>query len=475
MEPPRDLLLTFLQYPDTSLTEDEILLLWMYLSSRLKGLSTSEGRRVQVRDAGSVDRSTGPDVRNATLILNGVRRTGAVEIHRQTADWYAHEHHRDEGFNTVILHVVLTGEDEPVRRQDDQWVDTLVLEPHLPVLQSTLRSELGPSIEKRRRRVKRPCYREDPDESTFRETLGSIGMAWMTKRAALFREHSRDRFLRELIGALGYSRNHGAFDRLARRIRFGTFRDRLRQTHRTNRLEGLLLGRGGWFAEDRRFNRSIERRRQRWTTDWSGSTKRVDTDRWRRSGVRPHVRPVRRWIALGWATHRVLQRFDSWADWCRNDLVPVLKEKSRPAGIRQILSEVFRLPGGNYWNHHYSLGDDPHDSVPSPVGSTWFDQLLVNLIVPYLYFVSIRDRDEIVRDCVNETLRRMSPSLTNRRTRRVTRQWGFDNGDFDWKNALQQQGAIHLYKSGCRADRCDQCPFRNETRSADDQLFEKSR
>jgi hypothetical protein len=153
----------------------------------------------------------------------------------------------------------------------------------------------------------------------------------------------------------------------------------------------------------------------------------------------------------------------------------VLKEKRRPNGIRKVLSDVFRLPGGNYWNHHYSLGDDPHDSVPSPVGSTWFDQLVVNLIAPYLYFVSIRDGDETVRDSINETLRRMSPSLTNRRTRRVTRQWGFDAGDFDWENGLQQQGAIHLYKSGCRADRCDQCPFRNETRPAAEQLFEDSR
>lgn len=475
MEPPRDLLLTLLQYPDHSFNEDEILLLWKYLSPRIEDLTTVEGRHVQVLRPGTVDRASGPDVTDAALRLDGVRRVGDVEIHRQTSDWYAHEHHRNEAFNTVILHVVLAGENETVRRCDDRWIDTLVLETHLPYLKSMLRAELGPSVEERRRRVKRPCYRVDPEESEFWESLEKIGNAWMTKRAAQFRDAPGDRFIRELIGALGYSRNHEPFDRLARRIRFDRFRKWVRGTTTTRSLEGLLLGLGGWLSDDENsFNRSIRRRVKSWRRDWPGLSKRVDSEQWVRSGVRPHVRPYRRWIAFGWATSRVLSETENWSDWCLDVLLPLLTNEGL-SGVRGRLRETFRLPSVNYWHRHYSLRDDSHSSVPAPVGTGWFDPLVINVIFPYLYYISIRRGDESIRKLLKEQLHVMNPGLENRRTRRLTQQWGFESGSFEWKNGLQQQGAVHLYKEGCRKDRCGECPLRNEANAPEDTLFEKSR
>ncbi len=475
MEPPRDLLLTFLQYPDHAFTEDEILLLWKYLCPRLDNLTTVENRRIQVLGPGSVERASGPDVTEAILNLDGVRHVGDVEIHRQTSDWYLHEHHRDDSFNSVILHLVLKGEHKSVRRPDDQWVDTLVLEPHLPSLKDMLREELGPSVEERRRRVKRPCYRVEPKESEFHETLEKIGKTWMAKRAALFRDAPADRFLRELIGALGYSRNHESFDRLARRLRFHEFRGWIRRAETTHRLEGLLLGLGGWFDDGAScFNRSIFRRKIRWKEEWSGLSKRVDSDGWVRSGVRPHIRPYRRWVAFGWATRRVLKISENWSKWCHEELLPLLKTGDGLSDVKRRLRDAFRLPSVNYWRNHYSLSDDLHASVPAPIGSAWLDQLAVNVVLPYLYYVSIQRNDASVQEQVKEQLQAISPSLGNRRTRRLTRQWGFDSGDFKWENGLQQQGAVHLYKKGCRPGRCEQCPLRNEGKHSN-MLFEEPR
>jgi hypothetical protein len=298
----------------------------------------------------------------------------------------------------------------------------------------------------------------------------------MSKRAAQFRDTPPDRFLRELIGALGYSRNHEPFDRLARRINFDRFRERLRSTDATNSLEGFLLGLGGWLTDgDRSLNRTMRRRRKSWERDWSGLSRRVDSEQWVRSGVRPHVRPYRRWVAFGWAAFRVLREANSWSEWCYDRLFPLLNDGDGLSEARSRLREVFRLPSVNYWHRHYTLGDDTHSSVPSPVGTGWLDQLTINVILPYLYFVSVRRGDASAQRSVKEQLHGMNPSLGNRRTRRITRQWGFESGDFKWENGLQQQAAVHLYKMGCRMGRCEECPLRNDANPPEATLFEKSR
>lgn len=476
MEPPREQLLTLLHHPGHALNEEDLLLLWKYLCPRLDGLRTVRDNTVRVRDRGTVGRSVGPDVSDVTLELDGIRRSGDLEIHRQTADWYRHGHHRNSNFNTVVLHLVLTGAEEPVRRQDDHWVDTLVLEPYLDDVRDELREGIEPSVRERRRQVKRPCYREQPDEEKIGETLARAGDAWLAKRAGTFREEPRDGFVRELIGALGYTRNHDAFDRLARRSDLTRFRGRVSANASTDFLEGYLLGVGGWLDEQPgSLNRTMTRRRRTWKTRWSENEPLVDSDNWTRSGVRPQARPIRRWVCFGWATRRVLDEFPCWSRWLRRQVGEELERNPGTGTLRRALDRVFRLPPNNYWRRHYSRTDDVRTEVPRSVGRTWFDQVSVNVLLPYLYFRSVYEGRPGLREAVEETFREAPPSLSNRRTRRIQRQWGFENGDFEWGSVRRQQGAVHLYKEGCVEDNCGECPLNVGEATAEPSLFEDRR
>ena len=74
--------------------------------------------------------SSGPDVRDAVLSMNGSeqsdlgqRLVGDIEFHVQASDWWQHHHESDPRYNHVILHVVLNYNDtRPVLRQDGQQV-----------------------------------------------------------------------------------------------------------------------------------------------------------------------------------------------------------------------------------------------------------------------------------------------------------------------------------------------------------------
>lgn len=475
MEPPRELFLPLLNNPTEKLSEDELLLVWKYLCPRLSKLTTVTDKSLVVRDPGRIKRLEGPDVRGVDLELNGVARSGAVEIHRQTADWYHHEHHCDPAFNGVVLHVVMTGERINVRREDNNWVETVVLEDHLSSIESMLESLDRSILENRRKAVKRPCYREDPDPETIRSRLNEAGRVWLDKRAARFRKDRDDTLLQATIGALGYGRNHEEFRTLGSRLEFSRFRSVCEEETSSDVFEGYLLGKGGWFDRSGTFNETIYRRRRRWRGTWSDERAVVDVDTWNRSGVRPHARPIRRWVNFGWTLRRLRKTNCSWIEWVRMVGRRCLSDEDFRKRLHGELREVFGFAPGSYWKFHYSLSDCRRQSVPSAVGSAWFDQLIVNVLLPFLYSLTFINGRPDRRASVVEAFMHYPATLRNRRTRRMKQQWGFGDDTDVYGTVAQQQGAVHVYKQGCVPGRCGRCKLKRDGARTARPLFDTCR
>lgn len=475
MQPPRNLLLSVFNFPDHTFTEDEILSLWRYICPSSQHLETVDGKSVFIEEKGRVNRASGPDIKNVELRLDGISRSGSVEIHRQTSDWYHHGHHRNTEFNTVILHVVFTGEESTVRRRDDNWVPTLKLKHHLPQIKQLSEQKYGHSVKKRQESVKRPCFSHNPNPSRIRSHLERISKTWLARKASSFRNTSKNHFLIRLIGALGYSRNHEQFLELGRRISIPEFRNNLRKLDHSRSLEGYLLGLGGWFQDrNQSVNRSVYRRLKAWN-EQEDSNSRVGSGHWTNSRIRPQAKPVRRWIIFGWGFKYVLEQYGSFTEWVRTEIVDLVKSNSTQNMLRTELDEVFNLPQRNYWKNHYSLRDDVHEKVPSPVGKTWYDQVSINLIFPYLYYLALRDGDSELRESLFSLLEKFPKTMSNRRTDRLEKQWGFTDDDFQWKNGFLQQGGVYLYKEGCKKGRCSKCPLNGDNRDEQLAIFNNNR
>ncbi len=477
MEPPREELLTLLQYPSHILTENEIALLWKYLCPSVRDMQTVRGRSVDILRQGNVARHSGPDVSDVKLRLDGVVRSGDVEIHRQTSDWYHHGHHRAGPFNRVVLHLVLTGQRTSVRREDGHWVDTLVLGDYLDELKTLLEAVSDSEVSSRRSQMKRPCFRNEPGEDQFRTELGEIAGIWLAGRSSRFRNGGSVRLLTDLIGALGYARNHESFLKLGRRLTFDRFEETLLEAETTDQVEGYLLGIGGWFnGHDGSMNSAMYSRRRSWKDDFRSATLGIDANiTWKKGGVRPHARPLRRWVLFGWATRRLLHSGTCWYDWIRNRFRDILDQPDSLKRLQRELRGIFKFPKGNYWRYHYSMEDDHRDSVPLPLGPSWFNQVTMNLLLPYMYYRGISAGDTKLRKAVKSVLHGFPPRMNNRRTRRIQRQWGFEEENYDWDNGFHQQGAIYLYQEGCRKSRCNRCPLNTSDQPDQADLFTEKR
>ena len=125
-------------YGPFTLTERVVQKIWLRQDFATEDLRTARGEALVVKDPGRWNLLSGPDFKEARLVIDGRELTGDVEIHFNTVDWYAHQHERNPEFDRVILHVVLHSEHgDPLSVQTSQGA-----EPHLLCLMPLLNRDL---------------------------------------------------------------------------------------------------------------------------------------------------------------------------------------------------------------------------------------------------------------------------------------------------------------------------------------------
>lgn len=98
--------------PENSSQYRESLIQWIWqeLQFDCSSLTTRCGKSLRILDPGKLNHGAGPDFLSARLVIDGLEWHGSVEIHHKAADWYAHGHHKDKEFNSVVLHVAWEGD-----------------------------------------------------------------------------------------------------------------------------------------------------------------------------------------------------------------------------------------------------------------------------------------------------------------------------------------------------------------------------
>ncbi|MFP4686572.1 MAG: DUF2851 family protein [bacterium] len=457
MKSPRAVLATVICSPDSRLTEEEMTALWRYIIPKVKKIRTTDGQVLRLHDSGRVNRFSGPDLKDVVVEINGRRRRGDLEIHRQAADWYRHGHHNDPEFNRVIIHLCFRASpDCPTRRQDGQFVPVVELAEYLPRLQYLLDRLLGSDFKSRLRAVKHPCYR-GRGGSIPEDTLQKVALCWFWKRVSeLKRIPARRRLFQPLVEALGYTANHRQFRRLARRIEVSEYYRLLFSNRSRSHREAWLLGIGGWLSGRTpvNANSTFYRYRRIWEDFWQQSP-RVKKSGWVKRGVRPHSYPHRRWLIFARATAKLNS---SWSLWLFKNRDLLFSGNFRTEIVTR-LDDIFSFYPGSYWNHHYGFAGERRDSLARPVGRSWIERVLINVILPWYYLCGLRAGDRKLLERVEELFLSWPCLLKNRRTQILKKQLGISKQKFS--GAASQQAAVYLYKNFCRAGLCSDCPLSN--------------
>jgi len=104
--------------------------LWKYSKFIKLPLKTQKNETINIIAVGTHNKNAGPDFINAKIEINGILWAGNIEIHLKSSEWYAHKHHTDSAYDSVILHVVWQ-HDVEVFLSSQNSLPTLEIAPHV--------------------------------------------------------------------------------------------------------------------------------------------------------------------------------------------------------------------------------------------------------------------------------------------------------------------------------------------------------
>ena len=318
--------------------EEFIHWLWANFHFDLSGLATTKGAPLEIIDPGVHNKTDGPDFKQAHIRMDGLDHYGSVEIHKTEDEWFHHGHHKQSGYDQVILHVVISRSNSlrPARRSDGTSIPTLELASRLPV-------ELSQLIEAFAKPKKLPCQHliryisEDAIEEQFERAHTEY---FNIKVSQLNRFYNPDLSVTEawkealviaLFDGLGISKNRAPMQELASRV----LELRRKQSSPFDFIS-MVRQESGLFSDSPAAGQQL---------------------RWKRKACRPANRPVIRVDQVAHLADQVLkispQKFLTgnidtvWDSWFRFDRAPGRERRS-------ILYGTVYLPA------IYSLGELGH-------------------------------------------------------------------------------------------------------------------
>ncbi|HPY96596.1 MAG TPA: DUF2851 family protein [Candidatus Cloacimonadota bacterium] len=411
--------------------------------------STDCGKPVIVKFAGHLNRGKGPDFKNAVLSIDGVEIQGDVEIHINSYDWIAHNHHDDPNYNHVVLHVVYDNKSEQAFtiKENGELI---------PILQ--LKDILSQDINK--------LFQEASDETFVEQEkychLFSVQNEWVPQ---ILTEYGKERFERKvkrfkaelsfcsfdqliyqgLLESLGYSNNKFPFYQLAKQVPYIKIQQLIMNGLSKIDILSLLL-----HSSDL-INHMPSQVRVLLENDLNDSFVKNDYELisadydWNMFRLMPVNHPVLRLI-------QVLDFiYDSAEIGLTNHVLKLFsfeKEKLSVSAFRKRSQLV--------------LAKQTIKDLNTRIGSSRIDSILINIFIPIIYIYA-QKMDFIDLQNYTYSLFIDFPGLRENTISNTMRKYLTDEIENNiQQKAINQQGLIQVYQSYCENHLCEPCRIKLE-------------
>lgn len=478
-----------LQIADSDIAEALIWHLWqkglsrMGRTGRTGSLRLTDGRTLRVYHPGTLNPDSGPDFLQAVLSFGpGKRLRGDVEIHIRPADWRRHGHTSDPLYNNVMLHVVLWHDEQlpAVRKQNGQYVPTLVLSEHL-------RHGLDRIRKQYRLKTEDPAPAGYPCQSLMKRLsvervhalLDRKGSDRFRKKAAemsgRMEQVSAEQTLYEFaMRAAGYTKNADACQSLARRLPLAAIRALIGtgDGHRIIDLQALLFGAAGLLPSQRLsysgevpdpYVREIETRWEAFHP--SIPTRPMREHDWLFFRLRPFNFPTVRLAAMSYfiasGLRDGLDKLIARPMTAGDDRGPValLRQTARK------LEEMIRPLPGDYWLKHTVFGETSRTARKALIGRDRQRGMMVDVVLPFIFALADRDsqsdRMNVVREMYAGYGRQANNSVIQAMTNLLFIDTPEKKASID--RAVLQQGLLQIDLETCRIKDCGRCVMNGST------------
>jgi hypothetical protein len=412
--------------------EDFLHFLWKHQKFPKQNIKTTQGFPLQVVKQGIYNSHAGPDFSDARLKIDGLDWIGNVEIHVQSSDWFAHQHHQDPNYDAVILHVVWE-DDVPVMTESGTPLPTLELS---KIVTRQFLEHYESQFLKRPQWI--PCEEQI-------HTVDSFVWTHWKERLFIERIERKSQLIQELLEEsknnweavcfillaknFGLNVNGDSFLELSRALPFGVVQKNWQDVRS---LEALFMGLSGMlrtpykdpYHEELGTIYSYLKRKHK--------LKELEGLGMQFSRLRPMNFPTIRWAQLAQlyaSTQGVFSRF------IQNE------EQFQTAWLSEVRVS-------DYWKTHYVFGKSS-TSKRKGLSKSFQELLLINTVIP-LKFTYERFKGNDPSEQMFDWAQQLAPEKNNIIS-------GFEKLKIGAASALDSQSLIELKTNYCALKKCLNC------------------
>ena len=398
---------------------------------------TKDGQTIEIVHPGTKNTDSGPDFFNAKIKIDGTLWAGNVEIHLNEDDWFRHNHHKDEAYNNVILHVVdNTSGSTSNSREEKIPVLKLPYSAHLP--------EKYDSLNESKYEIKCSSSVSQIDSLKLNQWINRMLIEKLEQKTnninlllQLTKNDWNQVFYIMLSRSFGFGINGQPFEMLARHTPLNII---LKHSDNLFQVEALLLGQAGLLHQINHMDEYTSKLSDEYDfLRTKYQLKPINGHLWKFLRLRPSNFPTIRIAQLASLIHKIRGQFH---------LLQGYKN------INKIIS-LLDIKTSAYWESHYRPSVKSKDKSLKKVGSESRKRIFYNTILPYNFIYATMHDSKNIREEIIEYMFQL-PAESNR----ILQTWQQLGLKID--NEATAQALIFLKNTYCNHKKCLNCHIGHE-------------
>jgi len=412
--------------------------IWQHRLFAQNCLKDSNQQTLEITKTGTHNFNAGPDFNNAKIQIGDTLWAGNVEIHINASDWKKHNHHLNEAYDSVILHVVWQN-DVDIYRTNGTLIPTL-----------ELKNLVSPTLIAQYEYLKEntnwiPCQHQikNVDSFVIKQWLNrvlierlEVKSETIIKLLTQLKGNWEQTFYITLAQSFGFKVNALPFAMLAQALPQQIF---AKHKHNSLQIEALIFGQAGFLTDNFIDEYPLMLKKEFSFLSQKYQLIPMDKSVWKFSKLRPRNFPT---IRLAQFAATVIASNHLFSKILETDSLQELKKFFKKGEIN------------SYWDNHFKF-DTAGDYCTKALGEKSLDSIIINAIavIVFCYGKQI-DNQAYVNKAFNFIEKIDSETNTI-----IT---GFKNLGVNALNAFDSQALLQLKNNYCNQKKCLHCGIGNK-------------
>lgn len=414
------------------ITEEFLHFIWQYQLINAAAFKTLKGEPIQVIQAGTHNKNSGPDFSLAKIKINNTLWAGNIEIHVKTSDWIKHKHQYDKKYENLILHIVYEND---LSESDFQQFNFPVAE--IKGLIDTNLSEKYKNIIQHKGKI--PCEQliDGIDTFRFKSGLNRLAVERLQAKAekvmALLQANNNsweETMYQFVARTFGLKINAEPFEKLAKRLPLKIIG---KHKNNFNQIEALLFGTAGLLNNNLNddYGKNLHKEFQFLKAKYH--LQPLEKHEWHFLRLRPAAFPTIRLAQFAKLLYESVHLFS----------------KIKTNAEHKYIQQLFKVNVSDYWLTHYTF-DTLSEKRNKSLGSSAINLVILNAIVPVLFAYGQYTDNETIKENALQLLENISAEKNS-----IIKDW--ETIKYKAENALESQALIQLRNEYCNKKRCLNC------------------